>query len=78
MITELLIEDPKATPVKWWSDVEAFKEKNRFEFQREGLTVLWGPNGSGKSSLLKVLARATHCEQAGSPMITQEILPRLQ
>jgi len=72
MITELTIDDPNATPVKWWPKVEAFQGKHTFTFQEKGLTVLWGPNGSGKSSLLKILARVTHCEQGGTPMITDD------
>ena len=71
MITELTIEDPKATPCKWWPEVEAYKGKTKFEFNPKGLTILWGPNGSGKSTLLKVLARLTHCEQGGTPLVTQ-------
>jgi len=72
MITELHIEDPTKTPVEWWADIEAFKGKDKFEFQKAGLTILWGPNGSGKSSLLKVLAHLTHCHQGGSPLVTNE------
>lgn len=72
MITELHIDDPEKTPVEWWPKIELFKGKTKFEFQKTGLTVLWGPNGSGKSSLLKVLARLTHCEQGGTPLITAE------
>jgi predicted ATPase len=72
MITELHIDDPNRTPVEWWPKIKLFEGKTRFEFQKAGLTVLWGPNGSGKSSLLKVLARLTHCEQGGTPLVTRD------
>lgn len=71
MILELEIYDPERTPVEWWPKVEAFKGTSRFAFRRDGLTVLWGPNGSGKSTMLRMLARLTHCEQGGTPKVTQ-------
>jgi len=66
VILELVIEDPKRTPVEWWPQVDALKGTSRVAFRREGLTVLWGPNGSGKSTLLRMIARLTRCSPSTS------------
>ena len=70
MIKKLRIADPDRTPVHWWSEVEALKGREEIEFNPDGLTIIWGPNGSGKSTILLLLARLTHCAQAGIPKIT--------
>jgi energy-coupling factor transporter ATP-binding protein EcfA2 len=57
--------------MKWWPKVKAFEGQKEFTFAPKGLTILWGPNGSGKSSLLKLLARLTHCEQGGVPLVSE-------
>lgn len=71
MIKSLTITNPDRTPCEWWPEVAAYRDRDHFDFNPHGLTVLWGPNGSGKSTMIKVLARLTHCEQAGVPTVTE-------
>lgn len=77
MIEQVIIKDPTTTPIPWWPKVEAFEGRERFEF-RPGLNLLWGPNGSGKSSLLRMIARLTHCEQGGVPLVTRSSIHELK
>lgn len=70
MIRSLNIKSPADQWVKWLKDVPALKEPRRFDF-KPGLNILWGANGSGKSTVLKVLARAFHCEQGYVPRVTE-------
>lgn len=78
MIKSLRILDPEATAITWWKNIPAFQGKTEFQFNPEGLTVVWGPNGSGKSSLLRLMARALHCEQGGIPMVTPTSLREIK
>ncbi len=76
MIHSLDIKSPKETPVKWLGDVSSLKEPRKFEF-KPGLNILWGRNASGKTTVLKLLARLFHCEQSGSPVVTQESISEI-
>jgi energy-coupling factor transporter ATP-binding protein EcfA2 len=73
MIHTLDIKDPANTSVPWLGSVKALSQPRTFEF-KPGLNILWGRNGSGKSSLIKLLARLFHCEQAGRPTVTEQSL----
>lgn len=77
MIEALVIDNPERTAVSWWPKVEALKNRTRLEFG-PGLTLLWGPNGCGKSTVLRTLARLTHCEQGGTPLVTTTSLQELR
>lgn len=72
MIKKLRISDETNTPIGWWDKVEALKGISEWEFEPEGLTILWGPNGVGKSTVLRLMARLTHCEQGGVPKFTRQ------
>lgn len=76
MIRKLRILNPERTPIEWWPKVDALRGKSSFEFG-PGLNVLWGPNGSGKSTILRLIARLTHCEQGGVPKVTRTSLNEL-
>ena len=76
MIRSLDIRTPNETPVKWLGNVEALKKPRTFEF-KPGLNILWGRNGSGKTTVLKLMARLFHCEQSGSPVVTQSSIGEL-
>lgn len=76
MIHSLQITDPKATPITWWGKVEALAHPRTFEF-KPGLNILWGRNGSGKSTLIKLFAMLFHCEQSGSPVLTETSISNL-
>ena len=69
MIRALLVTDPMRACTPWWHKVEEFEGRDRFEF-KPGLNILWGPNGSGKSTILRAMARALHCEQGGTQVVT--------
>jgi energy-coupling factor transporter ATP-binding protein EcfA2 len=73
VIDRLVIVDPNNTVIPWWANIKAFQGKTEFTF-KPGINVLWGRNGSGKSSLVKMLARLTHCEQGGVSKVTSESL----
>lgn len=70
MIHKLTITDPTKTPISWLAKVDALARPRTFEFT-SGLNVLWGANGVGKSTVIKLLARAFHCEQGGQPVMTE-------
>lgn len=76
MIHKITIKNPSKTPIKWLPKVEALKEPRSFEF-KPGLNILWGRNGAGKSTLTKLLARLTHCEQGGRPVVTKDSVNNL-
>jgi len=76
MIRSLDIKSPDETPIKWLGKVASLKEPRKFEF-KPGLNILWGQNGSGKTTVLKLLARLFHCEQSGSPVVTQSSIGEL-
>jgi len=76
MIRSFKIKDPQCTPIPWWASVHALRKPREFEF-KPGLNILWGRNGSGKSTVIKALARLTHCEQSGNPVVTRESLRTL-
>ena len=76
MISSIRISDPTATCVPWWPEVEWLKGRETLEFT-PGLNILWGPNGSGKSTVLTLLARLFHCEQAGEQKYTQTSVGKL-
>lgn len=69
MLYQLDIIPGKVTPIEWWPTVPALKGITTLKFQ-PGLNILVGPNGTGKSSIIKALAKLTHCEQGGKPKIT--------
>lgn len=77
MIRELKITDPELTPVEWWPNIEAMKGRESIEFA-PGLTIIWGPNGVGKSSIIKALAMLTHCEQGGTPKVTDHSVGKIR
>ena len=68
MIEQLKVINVDEPPIEWWS--KPFPRKRTFNF-KPGINVLWGPNGSGKSTIIKALARLTHCEQGGVSTVTQ-------
>lgn len=70
MIRNLNITDPDSTLIPWLGKVKAFELPRRFDFS-PGLNILWGPNGTGKSTVLRLLAKLFHCEQSGSPYLTE-------
>jgi len=70
------ILDPKGTHISWWENVEALNKPQTFKF-KPGINVLWGKNGSGKTTIIKAIARLTHCEQSGSPVVTQTSISNL-
>jgi len=74
MIEKLTVVNRDEPPIKWWS--KPFPRRRTFNFKR-GVNILWGPNGSGKSTVIKALARLTHCEQGGISTITQQSLTEL-
>jgi len=74
----LQVREPGLAACEWWPQVEALRGVDRLAFRPVGLTVLWGPNGCGKSTVLKTMARLTHCEQGGASRITQSSVWELQ
>jgi len=70
MIEELRVTNRQQTPIGWWPDVKSFSRRKVFRFQ-PGMNILLGPNGTGKSTIIKALARLTHCEQGGCPRLTE-------
>lgn len=72
MIRKLSILDVNATPISWWPKVDALKELQEITFEPERINILWAPNGIGKSTIIRALARMTHCEQGGVPKVTRE------
>jgi len=73
MIEALHIKDRKDMPVEWWHKVKRLQRRKVFRF-KPGINILWGPNGSGKTTILRAIARMTHCEQGGRSVITQSSL----
>lgn len=67
MIEKLKVIHVDTPPISWWST--PFPHKRTFTF-KSGINLLWGPNGSGKSTIIKALARMTHCEQGGVSTVT--------
>lgn len=73
MISRVLVKDPALSVVPWWKDVAALRGLAEIPF-KEGLNILWGRNGSGKSTILRMLAKLTHCDQGGVSKVTRTSL----
>lgn len=56
MIERVLIRDNSNTPLRYLSDLEAFKNGSEYKFN-PGVNVIVGENGSGKTTLLKLIER---------------------
>lgn len=56
MIERVLIRDNSNSPLRYLSDLEAFKNGTEYKFQ-PGVNVIVGENGSGKTTLLKLIER---------------------
>lgn len=56
MIERVLIRDNKNSPLRYLSDLDAFKNGTEYDF-KPGVNVIVGENGSGKTTLLKLIER---------------------
>ena len=75
MIKELVVRDPKKTPLPHWHKVPWLKSLDKVTF-KPGLNVIFGKNGSGKSTLINGLAILMHCRDENWPRISKTSITR--
>lgn len=56
MITKLIVNDNRKSPVKYICDLDAFRNGIDYDF-KPGVNIIVGENGSGKTTLLELLRR---------------------
>lgn len=56
MVTKVVINDNKNTPIEYLSDLRTFKNGKTFEFKR-GVNIIVGKNGCGKTTLLNLIRK---------------------
>ena len=61
MVTEVVIENNKRSPLSYIEDLKSFENGKSYKF-KPFINVIVGPNGSGKSTLLKLISMYTLCE----------------
>lgn len=56
MITKVIITDNTKSPLRYISELKAFKNGTEYEF-KPGVNIIVGENGSGKTTLLEVIRK---------------------
>jgi len=56
MVERVVIRDNRNAPLRYLSDLDAFKNGTEYKF-KPGVNVIVGENGSGKTTLLKLIER---------------------